>query len=91
MSLKRLIKPAVMHTIGHQTPAVQNTIATMGGTRGASSSKKRRSSRGSSKKAGSPRRKRKSGGGKSAKKLVAGSAAAKAWGAKMKRLRKKKG
>lgn len=85
MSLKRTRKPSVMHTIGHQTPAVQHHIATIGGTAGARSSRKTRKR--SSSKTGTrtkTRRARKSGG-----KLAKGSAAAKAWGKKMKRLRKK--
>lgn len=92
MSLKKTRKPVVMHTIGHQTPATQHLISTAGGAlRSGGSSKRSRRSRGSSKKGSSPKRKRASRSGKSsAKRLVKGSAAAKAWGRKMKRARAKK-
>jgi hypothetical protein len=89
MSLKRMRKPAVMHTVGHQTPAVQHAIATMGGTRGASSGRRRKKRGGASSATKKRRNSSKKRGGKR-KKLVAGSAAAKAWGAKMRRARKGK-
>jgi len=86
MSLKRTTKPGVMHTVGHTTPAVMHAIASVNGTRGARSSAPRRR-RSAAKTSGSaPRKRRAKTGGK----LKAGSAAAKAWGAKMRRLRKRK-
>lgn len=90
MSAKRTRKPSVMHTVGHQTPAVLHAIAS--GMPTGSGSAKRRKSRGASKKRTSgSTRKRSRGSKKSRAKLVAGSAAAKAWGKKMRAARKKKG
>ena len=89
MSLKRTKKPAVMHTLGHQTPAVQQAVAA--GWKPSGGSGKRRRSSGSTKKNSSTAKrsskKRKSSPGRP----KAGSPAAKAWGKKMARLRKKKG
>lgn len=86
MSLKRIRKPSVMHAVGDQTPAVRHHIATMGGTLGHRAPTRRRK-RSSSPKSSAPRKTRharKTGG-----RLAKGSAAAKAWGKKMKRARKK--
>jgi hypothetical protein len=70
-----------------QTAAVRNHIATHSSkSLGHTKSRKRRRKTS----AKSIPRKRKSGSGKGITILKAGSAAAKAWGAKMKRLRKKK-
>lgn len=86
MTLKRHRKPTVLHTIGHQTPAVMHHIQSLGGTRGGSTSPHRRRKRSITKSATrvKSRRSRKSNG-----RLTKGSAAAKAWGRKMKRMRKK--
>lgn len=86
MSLKRTRKPATLHTIGHQTPAVQHAIATMGGTRGTGTTRRRKKRASGTSKSSGPRKRR----AKTTGKLKKGSAAAKAWGAKMKRARKKK-
>ncbi len=82
MSLKRR-KPSVMHAVGDQTPAVRHQIASVNGLRGArgTTRRKRRAKSTSSR----PRKRRASKGGK----MTKGSAAAKAWGRKMRRARKK--
>lgn len=87
MSLKRTKKPPVMHTIGHQTPAVMHAISTKGGTVAVKRYKRRKPGGGRAPATSHHRAKR---GRKKGSKLVAGSAAAKAWGAKMRRARKKK-
>lgn len=93
MSLKRATKPAVMHTVGHTTPATAHMIASRNGTRSSGTPTKRRTSSRASKPAGSRASKRTSSSRKpsgGAVILKAGSSAAKAWGKKMAALRKKK-
>ena len=88
MSLKHR-KPAVMHAVGDQTPAVRHHIATMGGmlgSRGMHSGVRRRKRRSAS--SAAPR-KRRSKRHTARAAMVKGSAAAKAWGRKMRRHRKK--
>lgn len=86
MSLKRTRKPSVMHAVGHTTPATMHAIATMGGTRGSGGTKRRkRSTRARTTGTSAPRRRRAKSGGR----LKKGSAAAKAYMAKIRRKRGK--
>jgi hypothetical protein len=86
MSLKRMVKPAVMHAIGHTTPATAHLIASVNGTRGSRSTTKRRRRSKSATGSTAPRKRRSSA--KKGGKLKKGSAAAKAYMAK---IRKKRG
>lgn len=82
------------HGMNQQTGAVQHLIRKATGAVSSSTGSRKRKRKTSSAAGSSPKRraKRSSGGSRKGKtnKLVAGSSAAKAWGAKMKRLRKKK-
>lgn len=79
-----------MQGIGQMTPAQQTVIRKAQGSNGGSRSMKRRTKKAKSTSTGKRKAKRAASGGKKQNKFVKGSAAAKAYMAKIRKMRKKK-